>query len=77
MMDGGALAGVFGPVVGTGPGRGTALVFLLAGTMLVLLALAGAAVRSLRRLEVDVPDAIADGPPATTSSPDPAEPVRS
>lgn len=62
MMDGGALAGVFGPVVGTGPGRGTALVFLLAGAALVLLAVAGASTRSLRRLETDVPDAVADEP---------------
>jgi hypothetical protein len=46
-------------------------VFLLAGVMLVLLAVGGSLVRSLRRLESDVPDADTDTAPETVTGPAP------
>ncbi|MEC3979519.1 MFS transporter [Amycolatopsis sp. H20-H5] len=54
MRPGGGLAGSMGQLIGTGPGRGMALMFLLAGVLLVVLG-ALAARPSLRRVE-DLPD---------------------
>lgn len=58
----GALAATVGAVIGVGPGRGTALIFGLLGLLLVLVALAGRAVRPLLRLEDELPDAVPDQP---------------
>jgi DHA3 family macrolide efflux protein-like MFS transporter len=58
----GALAGSVGAVIGTGAGRGTALIFGLLGLVLVLLALAARATPRLLRLEEELPDAVPDQP---------------
>ncbi|HWE31611.1 MAG TPA: MFS transporter [Polyangia bacterium] len=56
----GPLAGSFGRLIGTGPGRGIALLFLVLGTLnLVLIALASLSPR-LMRVEDELPDAIDD-----------------
>ena len=51
MSIGGAAAAAFGPFLGIGPGRGIALIFLLAGVLSVLAGLAAAAFAPLRRLD--------------------------
>jgi hypothetical protein len=60
LLDG-PLAGSVGAVVGTGPGRGIALLVIAAGVASVLLGLAAFGVRRVRRLEDDLPDVIPSG----------------
>ncbi|GAB7044510.1 MULTISPECIES: MFS transporter [Catenuloplanes] len=57
MAPGGALADTAGAVIGTGPGRGIALLFVVSGLAMVLLAAITAATRTLRRAD-DLPDAV-------------------
>ncbi len=57
MMPGGALAGTVGAVIGVGPGRGLALMFIVLGVSMMAVAAAGYAFRSVRRVEYDLPDA--------------------
>ncbi|MEM7582516.1 MAG: MFS transporter [Acidobacteriota bacterium] len=56
MQTGGALAGTFGAWVGTGPGAGFALIFLLTGTLGAVVALAGYGIRQVRDVEALIPD---------------------
>ncbi|MBP0452952.1 amino acid adenylation domain-containing protein [Kitasatospora sp. RG8] len=60
MDDGGALAGVFGPLIGTGPGRGIALMYLLFGLVMLVLVAVGLRLPALARFDRDVPDAEPD-----------------
>jgi DHA3 family macrolide efflux protein-like MFS transporter len=53
----GALAGSVGRVIGTGPGRGMAFIFILAGLTMSLAGVAGYGVRSVRNVETDLADA--------------------
>lgn len=57
MAPNGALAGSVGAVIGTGPGRGLALMFVLLGVAMLITAAAGYGVRSIRRVEEELPDA--------------------
>lgn len=57
LARGGAWAAVLGPLVGTGPGRGVAFLFVLLGVSLVAMTIAGWSYRPLRRLEDELPDA--------------------
>lgn len=57
LMPGGALADSVGSVIGTGPGRGIGLMFVLLGLLMSLVAALGYAVRSIRRVEQELPDA--------------------
>jgi MFS family permease len=57
MAAGGALTGSVGRVIGVGPGRGMALIYLLVGVALVAVALASALTPGVRRLEDRIPDA--------------------
>ena len=66
MTDGGALAPLFGPLVGTGPGAGMALMFLGTAAAGALMSLSGYLFRSVRCVEEEIPDH--DAAPA----PDPA-----
>jgi hypothetical protein len=54
----GPLAGSVGQIIGTGPGRGIALLVILAGIGCALLAAAARAYRPVRALEEHMPDAI-------------------
>jgi amino acid adenylation domain-containing protein len=60
LAPGGALASTVGAVIGTGPGRGIGLMFMLSG--LAILATVGGALRSrvLSRFDLEVPDAPPD-----------------
>lgn len=69
LQPGGALAGTVGAVIGTGPGRGIALLFAVTGVLLVLLALATRTSDPLYRLEDQVPDAVPDPSEVDTARP--------
>ena len=61
MAEGGALAFVFGPVMGVGPGRGIALVFVVAGALYMLTTLVILIHPRIRLVEHELPDAVPDG----------------
>ena len=60
MARGGALSGVFGPVVGVGPGRGIGLMYLLFAVAMALLVLVALRTPALARFDEQVPDAAPD-----------------
>jgi DHA3 family macrolide efflux protein-like MFS transporter len=64
MREGGALAGSVGQIIGVGPGRGIALLFIVMGALMVLVTVAASLYPRLRHLEEEVPDALPDEPPA-------------
>jgi DHA3 family macrolide efflux protein-like MFS transporter len=63
MASGGALAGTVGQWIEVGRGRGIGLYFVLLGLLQVVLVAAASTYRPLRRLEEEIPDALADAPP--------------
>ncbi|MFI5906735.1 amino acid adenylation domain-containing protein [Dactylosporangium sp. NPDC051541] len=60
LAPGGALAGSVGALIGTGPGRGTALLFLLLAAVMVVQVLVSLRLPSLARFDERVPDAAPD-----------------
>ncbi|MCW3978993.1 MAG: hypothetical protein NWF12_04540 [Candidatus Bathyarchaeota archaeon] len=56
MMPGGALAPAFGWLVGTGPGSGMALIFIIAGLIGASTSLGGYAFSAVRNVEDIIPD---------------------
>ncbi|MBB5873909.1 amino acid adenylation domain-containing protein [Allocatelliglobosispora scoriae] len=60
MAPGGALAGSVGAVIGTGPGRGIALLYVAFALVIGLLAVVSLRVPVLARFDENVPDAIPD-----------------
>jgi MFS family permease len=56
----GALAGSIGRLIGTGPGRGVAFMFILSGLLVVAVAAIGYALPRVRRLEDELPDHIGE-----------------
>jgi len=60
LEPGGALAGSVGQIVGTGPGRGVGLAFVIFGIGMLANSLFGLFLPVLRNLDVDVPDAEPD-----------------
>lgn len=56
MQPGGALAEVFGGLVGTGAGAGMALIFVICGALCVVVGLGGYAFRVVRDAETILPD---------------------
>jgi len=56
MMPGGSLTNLFGRLVGTGPGAGMSLMFVIVGLLGMLVALGGYAFRSVRDAEDILPD---------------------
>ena len=56
----GALASTAGAVVGTGPGRGTALMFLLCSVGMLLVVAGALWIPRLARFDTDMPDALPD-----------------
>jgi len=66
----GGLAGSVGRVIGTGSGRGIALMFILAGVGTILMAAVGWLQPRVRHLEEEIPDQIPDSlPKAPTGEP--------
>lgn len=66
MMEGGTLAASVGRVIGVGPGRGTGLLFIITGSLTVLVAAAGYVYPRVRRVEAELPDALPEAPPASS-----------
>lgn len=62
MVPGGPLAGTVGAIIGTGQGRGIALLFIVLGTTNLLLVAAASLYPRLVRVEEELPDAIEDEP---------------
>jgi MFS family permease len=62
LLEDGPLAGVLGPVFGTGPGRGSALLVTIGGLAVVMLSAFGWSMPFIRNLEREIPDAIPDTP---------------
>jgi hypothetical protein len=63
MAEGGLLsASLFAQMIGAGPGRGFAMIFLISGVFLVGLSLFVLVYPRVRNLETEIPDAIPDDP---------------
>jgi hypothetical protein len=60
MAPGGALSGTVGAVIGVGPGRGTALLFLLLAAVMAVQVLVSLRLPSLAGFDERVPDAVPD-----------------
>ncbi|MBN1536113.1 MAG: MFS transporter [Anaerolineales bacterium] len=58
METGGLLASTVGKVIGVGPGRGAGLLFILIGLFMILIASGGYLDPRVRKVEVELPDAI-------------------
>ena len=58
MAANGPLAGSVGQIIGVGPGRGIALLFLTIGVVMVAIAMAGYLYPRLRNLEDEMPDVV-------------------
>jgi len=56
MMPEGSLVSIFGWLVGTGPGAGIAVIFVIMGVLGFITSLAGYTIRSIRDLEIIIPD---------------------
>lgn len=64
LINGGALAGSLGRVIGTGPGRGIGLMFIILGLLTSAITVSAYLRPSLRLIEDRLPDAIPDVVPA-------------
>jgi hypothetical protein len=62
MADDGALASSVGAVIGTGDGRGIALIFLVVGVLMLAVAAYAYTRPRLRNIDTEIPDAVADDP---------------
>jgi hypothetical protein len=70
MQPGGGLAGTVGAVLGTGAGRGVALMFILAAVVLLGASLLAYLNPRIRNVETELPDAVAAEPePAVAELP--------
>jgi MFS family permease len=73
LASGGALAGSVGSVIGTGPGRGIALLIILSGVLTSLLGVAGWLHPRVRNLEAELPDMLPDDATVVKAAPAGAE----
>ena len=60
LVEGGALAGSVGQLIGVGPGRGTGFMFMVIGALSVLVAAAGYLSPRVRNVEDELPDVMPD-----------------
>ncbi len=58
LLENGRLADSVGQVLGTGPGRGVGLLFIILGVLFVLFSLAGLLYSPLRKVDEQIPDAL-------------------
>ena len=59
MMEGGRLAAVLGPILGTGPGRGTGLLLIMIGLLTSVASVVAFTYPRIRNVEDELPDVIA------------------
>jgi amino acid adenylation domain-containing protein len=62
------LSHLFGPVIGTGPGRGMAVIVIVTGAVALLWTAIGYGYRPMRDVDVTLPDAAAGQPPSPPSA---------
>jgi MFS family permease len=74
LVEGGALASSVGQIIGVGPGRGTGLMFVLTGLLCMLVAAAGYAYPRVRRVELELPDALSEALPPASAAPTAVQP---
>jgi hypothetical protein len=67
LNPGGPLAGSLGQVIGVGPGRGIGLIFIVLGILNTIMVVGGYLSPRIRRVEIELPDAIGDHVPAPSS----------
>jgi MFS transporter, DHA3 family, macrolide efflux protein len=67
MRPNGWLAPVFGPITGTGPGAGIAVLFIVSGVGAVVLALIGFLAPTIRHAEALLPDGGGETQPSATT----------
>jgi hypothetical protein len=67
LADDGVLAGNVGQVIGTGPGRGIACIFLIMGLIKMLVSFGAYLYPRIRLVEDELPDTIAEEPVSTTT----------
>jgi len=60
MMPAGGLAGLFGGMIGVGPGRGIGLMFVLAGVLYILISSVIVIHPRIRRVEIELDDVVVD-----------------
>jgi len=70
LAEGGALAGSVGRIIGVGPGRGIAFLFICLGAVVVIVAAAGGLYPRLRNVEEELPDAFPEAAPREEPSRD-------
>ena len=58
MAEGGALASTAGRILGTGAGRGMGLIVVVTGLVVAVAPIVAALIRPIRRVEVELPDAV-------------------
>jgi MFS family permease len=67
LLEGGALAGSIGRIIGTGPGRGLGLFYLILGLLNFLVTFIGYSYLPLRNVETQLPDMLPDTQPQDIS----------
>lgn len=77
LVEGGALAGSVGQLIGVGPGRGTGFMFIVVGALSVLVAAAGYLNPRVRNVEDELPDVMPDEEETATGESTEAEQVES
>jgi hypothetical protein len=65
-VEGGGLANILGPVIGAGPGRGIGLMFVIAGLLYIVASSLIIINPRIRRVELEIPDAIDHGQKSDT-----------
>jgi len=69
LAEDGALVGSVGQLIGVGPGRGIGLLFIVMGMITILATVVGYLNGHVRRLEDELPDAVADEPQVAAEMP--------
>jgi hypothetical protein len=68
MIPDGPLAGSVGQLIGVGPGRGIGLMFMVMGTLTMIVTVVAYLYPRLRLVEDELPDAISDDKVSSCSS---------
>jgi len=69
LVEGGALAGSVGQVIGVGAGRGTGFLFIVIGFLSVLVAASGYLNPRVRMVEDELPDTVGEAPGGEEEAP--------